>query len=128
MRFFLKCSYVRTFICQLVSHKLCGNVCHVDVTYFRNKRYSTGCTWICFQYINLIFADCVLHIHKTYNTHFTCDCSCVFSDEFFILFRNFNRRNNTSGVTGVNTCLFNVLHNSRNKCVCAIRDSVCFTF
>ena len=37
-------------------------------------------------------------------------------------------RNDTCGVTGVYACKLDMLHNGRNEGMCAITDSICFTF
>ena len=49
-------------------------------------------------------------------------------DGFNILFRNMSGRNDACGVTGVYACKLDMLHNSRNECVCSVTDRICFTF
>ena len=65
---------------------------HADVTYFRYQWNSTGCTWICFQYIYFSVFNCILHVHKTSDMHFFCNFSCIFLDCLYIFFGNVRRR------------------------------------
>ena len=59
--------------------------------------------------------------------HFLCNLSGVFLNNLYILLGNMSGRNDTCGVTGVNTCQLNMLHNGRHERMGAIADCICLT-
>ena len=125
---FLQIGYGRGSACQLACDDIDCQRNHADVADLGNQRNGTGCSGVCFQHIYFIVFDGILHIHQPLNAHFLCDFSGVFLDGFDILFRNMSGRNDACGVTGVYACKLDMLHNSRNKGMCAVTDGICFTF
>ena len=59
--------------------------------------------------------------------HLFCNTACVITDCLYLILGQISGRKDTSGVTGVDTCQLDMLHNSRNKYVLAIADSICLT-
>ena len=114
--------------CEFRGHYLSSQLNHIDIA---DLGYQRNCSWssrICFQYINCIAFNSVVHIHKTTNIHFNGNLSCVILDCFYHLIREILCRQDTSWVAGVYACKLNMLHNSRYKAMCAVGNSVCFTF
>ena len=59
--------------------------------------------------------------------HLLCDSTGVVLDGLYLVKSQVSGRKDTCRVSGVDSCQLNVLHNSRNKYVLAVADSVCLT-
>ena len=82
---------------------------------------------VCLQHVYFAVLDCILHVHRTYYVHLFCDTACVIADCLYLILGQISGRKDTSGVSGMDTCQLDVLHNCRNKYVLAITDRICFT-
>ena len=128
MIFFLIFGHIRTGAGKFIGHQFCCDICHVDVADLGYQRHGTGGPGVRFQNVYLSFADGILHIHQSHNTHFTGYGRSIFPDQVLVFFGNLHRRDHTGGISGVDAGLFNMLHNRRNKGVGAVRNSVCLAF
>ena len=117
----------RRTACKTHCHDIRSYPYHVGSGYLGYERYRTGCSRICLDDIYDAVLDRVLHIHETDNVHLDCDLPCVFLDGGNLLVSKVQRRQDARRVTGVDTCKLDVLHDSWNIAVGAVRDRICLT-
>ena len=109
-------------------HDLGGDLYHVDVADLGNEWYGAGSAWICFEHVDFVVFDGVLHVHETAHIHFNGDLSRVILDGGDLLVAQILGRQDASGVARVHTSELDVFHDGWYKAMFAVGDGVCFAF
>jgi len=101
---------------------------HLGVANLGDQRHRAGGTRVGFENEHLAVFDSVLHVHEAANVEGFCNLSGVILDGREVFLRDGHRRDNASGVTGVDTGKFDVFHHGRDVNMFAVRESVGFAF
>ena len=114
----------------LAHHQGCGYFSKRNTYCFTYKRNGSWCPWVCFNNVDLFLIkfDSILNIHQSYYIKFQCKFSGVFPNYLKQVFRNGLRRYYTSGITGVDTCFFNMLHDSCYENILSITKKINIKF
>ena len=101
---------------------------HLGVTNLGDQRHRAGCARVRFEDEHLAVFDGVLHVHEAADVEGFGNLASVILDSREVFLRDGYRRDNASGVTGVNTGKFDVFHHGRDVNMFAVREGVGFTF
>jgi len=109
-------------------HQAGGEAGHLRVTNLGDQRHRAACARVRFEDEHLAVFDSVLHVHEAAHVEGFSNLPGVILDGREVFLRNGHRRDNASGVTGVDTGKFHVFHHGRDVNVFAVREGVGFAF
>ena len=109
-------------------HEAGGEAGHLGVANLGDQRHRAGCTRVRFEDEHLAVFDGVLHVHEAAHMEGFGNLAGIILDGREVFLRDGYRRDDASGVTGVDTGKFHVFHHGRNVNVFAIREGVGFAF
>ena len=105
--------------CHLGSH-----IHHLHISYLAEERHSTGGTRIYLDNVNLIISHNILDVHEALDMEPHGQTLGIVNDGVDNLGRKSLRRIYSNRVAGMNTGTLNVLHDTRNHHINAVRDGV----
>ena len=118
-----------TQICNLAScNNLSSKLYNRNTCNLADIWNCTAWTWINFNYIYLVVVYNKLNVNKTLNVKWPCKLSSIINYHICNFFWYWLSWIYWNTITWVNTCSFNMLHNTRNKNIFAITYSINFNF
>ena len=113
---------------KLRGNDINGQRHHADVADLGHQGHGPGGSGVGLQHVHLAVFDGVLHIHQALDMHLLGDLSGIFLDGLQIFRGNVHGRNDAGGVSGMDACQLNVLHDRRHKGVGTVADGIRLTF
>ena len=109
-------------------HEAGGEAGHLSVANLGDQRHRAGSTRVGFEDEHLAVFDGVLHVHEAAHVEGFGNLAGVILDGCQVFLRDGHRRDNASGVTGVDTGKFHVFHHGRDVNVLAVGEGVGFAY
>ena len=128
--FFFRIDYSNSLFFQaFAKNNLCCNISQWISCCLWQKRNCSWRTWIHLnnRYI-FLFVHNKLNIKQSDNTNSDTQFFRIVQNSILYFIRNTKHRIYTNRITGMNPCPFYQLHDSRNKYVCTIANSIDFNF
>ena len=101
---------------------------HLGVANLGDERHRAGGTRVRFEHEHLAVFDSVLHVHEAAHVEGFGNLAGIILDGGQVFLGDGHRRDNASGVTGVDTGKLHVFHHGRDVDVFAVREGVGFAF